>query len=43
MHTIIKCADCGCYPRNCEDSKSPQECPNCLWEKCCCWTSLHES
>jgi hypothetical protein len=29
----IKCADCGCLPQDCKQSKSSQECPNCSWEQ----------
>lgn len=28
---IIKCADCGCYPRACKKN----ECPDCTLEFCC--------
>ena len=34
---LIKCADCGCLPVECKNSKSLKECPNCLREECCCW------
>ena len=35
----IKCADCGCLPVECKESKSPKECPNCTWDECCCWAT----
>lgn len=38
----IKCADCGCLPAECKESKSPTACPNCSWDECCCWKSIHE-
>jgi len=37
----IKCADCGCYPSECKESQSVENCPNCSWEKCCCWMTIH--
>ena len=39
----VKCADCGCLPTECTESKSPTECPNCTWDKCCCWVAIHNS
>jgi hypothetical protein len=42
MDSIVKCSDCECYPEECKNSNSPQTCPNCLWNECCCWTFLHE-
>ncbi len=36
----IKCADCGCLPVECKQSKSLKECPNCTWDECCCWLSI---
>jgi rubrerythrin len=40
MNSMIKCADCGCLPLECKDSKSPKECPNCTWDECCCWDAI---
>jgi len=37
---IIKCADCGCLPAECKESKSPKECPNCKLDECCCWAAI---
>lgn len=37
---VIKCADCGCLPVECKESKSPKECPNCSGDECCCWTTI---
>jgi hypothetical protein len=37
----IKCAECGCTPLECKLSKSPNDCPNCTWDPCCCWDQLH--
>ena len=36
----IECADCGCIPEECKESKSPTECPNCTCEECCCWVEI---
>jgi len=38
----IKCADCGCLPDECKNSKSSKECPNCSSEECCCWVSIQK-
>ena len=43
MDNAVKCADCGCYPEDCEHSNSPQTCSSCSWKECCCWTYLHEN
>ena len=40
---IIKCADCGCLPAECKESKSPKECPNCKLDECCCWAAIQNS
>ena len=37
---LIKCADCGCLPEECKNSKSPKECPNCSREECCCYNAI---
>ena len=37
----IKCADCGCLPAECKQSKFAKECPNCTWDECCCWKATH--
>ncbi len=37
----IKCADCGCLPVECKESKSSKECPNCNSEECCCWVAIN--
>jgi len=37
---VIKCADCGCLPAECKESKSPKECPNCTSDECCCWATI---
>jgi len=39
---VIKCADCGCLPAECRESKSSSECPNCTSDECCCWLSIHK-
>ena len=36
----IQCADCGCLPAECRESKSPKKCPNCTWDECCCWDAI---
>ena len=36
---VIRCADCGCSPAECEASVSALDCPNCSLESCCCMTS----
>ena len=33
---VIRCADCGCSPAECEASISALDCPNCSLESCCC-------
>ena len=38
---LIKCHDCGCFPEECEKSRSPKECPNCTCDECCCWQTIH--
>jgi hypothetical protein len=38
----IKCADCGYFPKECLESKSPKNCPNCTWDECCCWSDLQK-
>jgi len=35
----ISCVDCGCLPPECKSSKSRYECPNCIREDCCCWST----
>jgi len=35
-----RCADCGCLPEECNDTKSSTKCPNCTSDECCCWTSI---
>ena len=42
MDDIVKCVDCGCYPKDCKDSGSPQVCPYCSRKESCCWTYFHE-
>ena len=37
---IMKCADCNCFPEECESSPSYRECPNCSLEECCCWNTI---
>jgi len=37
---VIKCADCGCLPAECRESKSATECPNCTSDECCCWETI---
>ena len=37
---VIKCADCGCLPAECKESKSASECPNCSLDECCCWETI---
>ncbi len=39
----IKCADCGCTPKECKQSPSLLECPNCTLEICCCWNDVHNA
>src|SRR5437867_5009793 len=34
---VMRCADCGCSPVECADSKSASNCPNCRLDSCCCW------
>ena len=36
----VKCADCGCFPKECKISPSAKECPNCSWDECCCWATI---
>jgi len=36
----VNCADCGCLPKECKISPSAKECPNCSWDKCCCWETI---
>jgi len=38
----IKCADCGCLPAECIESKSATQCPNCTWDECCCWKTINK-
>ena len=33
----LQCVKCGCFPQDCENSKSPRKCTNCTLEECCCW------
>ncbi|TAK27161.1 MAG: hypothetical protein EPO37_00980 [Nitrosarchaeum sp.] len=35
------CVDDGCLPLECKNSKSPKDCPNCTWDECCCWKTIH--
>ena len=37
----IKCVDCSCYPEECEASISSFDCPSCLLDDCCCWSTVH--
>lgn len=36
----MKCADCNCFPEECESSQPSRECPNCILEECCCWNTI---
>ena len=36
----VKCADCGCFPSDCQQSLSPKDCLKCTWDECCCWSSI---
>ena len=38
----IKCADCGCLPAECIESKSATQCPNCTWDEGCCWKTINK-
>ena len=39
---VIKCADCGCLPAECKESRTPKECPNCTGDECCCWATINK-
>jgi len=39
---IIKCADCGCLPSECNVSNSAKDCPNCTLDECCCWETIQK-
>lgn len=36
----MKCADCNCFPEECNTSPSSRECPNYSLEECCCWDTI---
>ena len=39
----VKCADCGCLPEECKNSRSQNKCPICNMEACCCWATIKNS
>ncbi|HJU59444.1 MAG TPA: hypothetical protein VJ583_06820 [Nitrososphaeraceae archaeon] len=39
----MKCSECICDIEDCRVSQTPFECPNCIFEKCCCWENFHSN